>query len=101
MAKTKAEAVIPPPRNWEEYALRECAAAMGKWLQENGTKWDTPINKLTPREVWGMAWSCCAKYSDLREVERKKMRLSVFDDEALDDLGFVLRRGDRSEFGKS
>lgn len=98
MAKSKDKPEAAPSRpseTWEEYVLKKCAMAMGNWLQQNGTNFTKPINKISLPEMMGMAWACCAEYTDLREIERKKMRISVFDDEAIDDLGAVIRRASK------
>lgn len=80
----------PGLENWQAQCLREMALAMGEWLQANNDL-NKPVHRLSLRELQGMAWAAAAKYSELREIERKRYDISLFDEQALDDMGFVIR----------
>lgn len=100
--KSKEEREAAPlrlPDTWEANALKEIAIAMLEWLDQDKVTWTKPLNKISLRETMGMAWAGMAKYTELRDEKRKAMRLSVFDDEAIDDLGYVIRRGNGSRSG--
>lgn len=75
---------------WETHCLREMALAMGGWLQANDDM-NKPVHRLSLRELQGMAWAAAAKYTELREIERCRAGISLLDEKALDDMGFVIR----------
>lgn len=61
---------------WQRHLLRECALAIGAWLEQRG-RLDQPISALRLHELEGMAWACTAKYADLREQRRIELRLPL------------------------
>lgn len=75
---------------WVSLALREMAIAMGNWIIESEIDQTKPIRLLSLPDLQGLAWVAQAKYSDLREVERKRFDISLFDEKTLDDMGFVI-----------
>jgi hypothetical protein len=61
------------------------ALAMGKWLTDDGSDLTKPIHQLGLPKLEGMAWAAISVYSELREIERQRNNIPLFDDG--EDLG--------------
>lgn len=76
------------PADWFAKSLNDIALYMGRRL--NDIDQSKPIGKLSLHELQGMAFDAITEYENLREVERKRLGISCFDEYSLNWMGYGL-----------
>lgn len=76
------------PADWFAKSLNEIALYMGKRL--NDIDQSKPIGKLSLHELQGMAYDAICQYENLREIERNRLGISLFDEYSLNWMGYGL-----------
>jgi hypothetical protein len=76
------------PADWFAKSLNIIALFMGKRLNEIDQ--GKPIGKLSLHELEGMAYDVICQYENLREVERQRLGISLFDEYSLNLMGYGL-----------